>query len=107
MKALSLFLVLTLSLGAFCPMSLGMDDMNHGGAMEHEGWAEEDCLTGECLVGMNDEEPLLALSGYTVVPALPAQDFESTVPWAVGELFSSVAPPLVKISPTKTIVLRL
>jgi len=106
MRVGAFLLAVTLSLSAFCPMTLdlGMDGMSHG---EMEAEAQTDCLTGQCFVSVNEEGPVLALSAYTVIPDLPAREFESTVPESVGNSISSTVPRFSISPPTKTIVLRL
>ncbi|MFA4815113.1 MAG: hypothetical protein WC924_00590 [Candidatus Gracilibacteria bacterium] len=99
MKWLSTFIVVLLTFGVFCPMTL---DLHH--ASENAG--EPQCEVSDCFVHVDGQEPLLALDMQTFIP-MPI--FE----WLLNEevphdtnLLSDSSPP-VKIASTKTIVLRL
>ena len=105
MRVLSFLLTVLISLSAFCPMTLDldMDGMGHG---EMEAGVQTDCLTGQCFVRVDDDGSVLALSTYTVIPDLPAREFEDSVPGPAMGAISGSYPRFTVSSPTKTIVLR-
>lgn len=98
MKWLSAFLVVLLTFGTFCPMTLDLDGMS-------EMDEQPGCESSKCFVHADEEDSVLSLAMETFVPA-PTLEFVLNKQIPTELAFLSTAPPLVKTSPTKNIVRR-
>lgn len=107
MKLLSSFLVVLLTFGTFCPMTLDLDGMSEEGG-QHSAEAMEEqpgCESSKCFVHGDEEDPVLALD-MEVFVSVPTLEFVLNKQIPTETAFLSTAPPSVKTSPTKNIVLR-
>lgn len=107
MKWLSAFLVVLLTFGTFCPMTLDLDGMSEeGGHHAAETMDEEPgCDSSKCFVHADEEDPALSLD-MGVFVSVPVLEFVLNKQILTETAFLSTAPPSVKTSPTKNIVLR-
>lgn len=107
MKWLSAFIVILLTFGTFCPMTLDLDGMSEEGSHHAAETMDEQpgCESSKCFVHDDEEDPVLALD-MEVFVSVPTLEFVLNKQIPTETAFLPNAPSFVKTSPTKNIVLR-